>query len=110
VLSCTADAKHCGQVGRKNQDLTPVHHWMQSQESMMVKLLEELAAQGRSLPPEERVRLLDILLESLDEPAADDVEQAWALEIERRVRAHEQGEGLLFDVEDVMAEAEKIAP
>lgn len=72
--------------------------------------VEEIAAQGRSLPPEERVRLLDLLLESLDEPAMPSVEMAWAAEIKRRVLAHEQGEGELFDVEDVMAELEKLAP
>jgi antitoxin (DNA-binding transcriptional repressor) of toxin-antitoxin stability system len=31
----------------------------------MADLVAELAAKGRSLPPEERVRLLDLLLESL---------------------------------------------
>lgn len=72
--------------------------------------VEELAAQGRSLPPEERVRLLDLLLESLDDAATPSIEKAWAAEIERRVRAHDRGEGELFDVEDVMAEAEKLAP
>jgi hypothetical protein len=37
-------------------------------------------------------------------------ETAWTAEIERRVHAHERGEGELFEVEAVMAEAEKIAP
>ncbi len=72
--------------------------------------VEQLAAEGRSLAPEERVRLLDLLLESLEDKASPSVEAAWAAEIERRVKAHEQGEGELFDVEDVMAEAEKLAP
>jgi putative addiction module component (TIGR02574 family) len=84
--------------------------WIKPQELIMGKPFEELAAQGRALPPEERVRLLDILLDSLDEPGATSLEQAWAQEIERRVRAHERGEGALFDVEEVMAEAEKLAP
>lgn len=77
----------------------------------MSDVVEELAARGRSLPPEDRVRLLDMLLESLDEQSAGaGLEKAWAAEIERRVRAHDQGDGELIDVEDVMAEAEKIAP
>jgi putative addiction module component (TIGR02574 family) len=67
--------------------------------------VEELAAQGRALPPEERVRLLDLLLESLEEPAERTIEKAWAAEIERRVLSHQRGEGELFDVEDVMAES-----
>jgi hypothetical protein len=37
-------------------------------------------------------------------------ERAWAAEIERRVRAHERGEGELFDVAEVLAEAERLAP
>ena len=72
--------------------------------------VEEIAAQGRTLPPEERVRLMDLLLESLDELATESSERAWAPEIKRRVLAHDRGEGELFDVEDVMADAEKLAP
>ena len=72
--------------------------------------VEEIAAQGRALAPEERVRLLDLLLESLDERPNGAIEAAWAAEIASRVRAHERGEGELFDVEAVMAEAERIAP
>ena len=72
--------------------------------------VEEIAAQGRTLSPEERVRLLDLLLESLDDPASQTIERAWAAEIERRVIAHDRGEGELFGVEDVMAEAEQLAP
>jgi hypothetical protein len=53
---------------------------------------------------------MDLLLESLDEPATRSIEKAWAAEIERRVLAHDRGEGVLVDVEDVMAEAEKLAP
>ena len=72
--------------------------------------VEEIAAQGRTLSPEERVRLLDLLLESLDQSPNGEIEAAWAAEIERRVLAHDRGVGDLYDVEDVMAEAEKIAP
>jgi putative addiction module component (TIGR02574 family) len=72
--------------------------------------VEQLAAQGLALSPEDRVRLLDMLLDSLDEPADSALEKAWTKEIERRVQAHERGEGQLFDVEQVMAEAEKLAP
>ena len=72
--------------------------------------VEEIAAQGRILSPEERVRLLDLLLESLDQRPTGAIEAAWAAEIERRVLAHDRGEGELHDVESVMTEAEKIAP
>jgi putative addiction module component (TIGR02574 family) len=76
----------------------------------MPDLVAELAAQGRSLPPEERVRLLDLLLESLHETSPDNVEEAWNKEIERRVAAHDRGEGQLYELEDVMTEAARIAP
>lgn len=76
----------------------------------MVDLVAELAARGRSLPPEERVRLLDLLLESLHDASGSDVEDAWNKEIERRVAAHERGEGRLYEVDEVMAEAARIAP
>jgi putative addiction module component (TIGR02574 family) len=75
------------------------------QERFMPDRVAELAAQIQSLPPEERVRLLDLLLESLEDPVDRTIENAWALEIERRVLAHQRGEGELFDVEDVMTEA-----
>ena len=76
----------------------------------MTDLVTELAARGRTLPPEERVRLLDLLLESLDEAPNTEIERAWTAEITRRVVAHERGEGKLFDAEEVMAEAARIAP
>ncbi|MEO8125228.1 MAG: addiction module protein [Burkholderiales bacterium] len=76
----------------------------------MTDLVTELAAQGRALPPEERVRLLDLLLESLEETQGTEIENAWNAEITRRVAAHERGEGKLYDAEQVMAEAARIAP
>ena len=76
----------------------------------MVDLVAELAAQGRTLPPEERVRLLDLLLESLQDASPSNVEDAWSEEIERRVAAHDRGEGKLYEMDEVMAEATRIAP
>ena len=68
----------------------------------MVDLVAELAAQGRALPPEERVRLLDLLLESLQEASPSNVEDAWSKEIERRVAAHDRGEGKLYEMDEVI--------
>ena len=70
----------------------------------------DLAEQARSLPAEERSRLVDLLLESLHEPPLAEVEAAWNREIERRVAAHERGEVETFAAEDVFAEARRIAP
>ena len=76
----------------------------------MADLVAELAAQGRTLAPEQRVRLLDLLLESLHETSTSEIESDWDAEISRRVEAHERGEGRLYEVGEVMAEAAKIAP
>lgn len=70
----------------------------------------ELAERGRALPPEERVRLLDLLLESLQESTPRDVQEAWNKEIERRIAAHQRGEGKVYDLDEVMDEARRIAP
>ena len=76
----------------------------------MLGPVEDLAAQDRSLPPEERVRLLDLLLESLHRTPQDAGEEAWNQEITRRVAAHGRGEGRLYDMDEVLAEAARIAP
>lgn len=76
----------------------------------MADLVAELADRAKSLPAEERSRLVDLLLESLHEPPIADVEAAWEKEIERRVAAYERGEVETFAAEDVFAEARRIAP
>ena len=70
----------------------------------------ELAEQGKGLKPEERIRLVDILLASLQESAAPEVEVAWDQEVRRRIERYERGEGKVYDAEDVMAEATRLAP
>ena len=76
----------------------------------MADLVADLAEQARSLAPEERSRLVELLLESLREPPLAEVEAAWAREIERRVAVYERGEVETFAAEDVFAEARRIAP
>ncbi len=76
----------------------------------MADRVAELAALGCALPAHERLRLLSLLLQSLHEDALGDVDAAWMAEIERRVASHERGDGELFDVDDVMNDAARIAP
>ena len=76
----------------------------------MTDLVAELAERSQALTPEDRSRLVDLLLESLHEPSLDEIQQAWDLEIERRVAAYERGEVETFAAEDVYAEARRIAP
>lgn len=76
----------------------------------MVDIVAELADRGRSLAPDDRSRLVELLLESLHEPPLSDIEAAWEAEIVRRVQAHQRGELEIYSAEDVFAEARRIAP
>ena len=76
----------------------------------MPDVVAELAERGLSLGPEDRSRLVELLLESLHEPPLPDVEAAWDEEIKRRVAAYDRGEVETYAAEDVFAEARRIAP
>ena len=76
----------------------------------MADIVAELADRGRSLAPEDRSRLVELLLESLHEPPLSDIEAAWDAEIVRRVEAHSEGLIETYAAEDVFAEARRIAP
>ena len=76
----------------------------------MSDLVAELAERGRSLAPEDRSRLVELLLESLHEAPMAEIEAAWNAEIVRRVAAYERGEVETYAAEDVFAEARRIAP
>ena len=69
----------------------------------------ELAKRGKALSPEERSRLIDLLLESLHEPPITEVEAAWEVEIERRLAEYDRGEVKSIDAEEVFAKARSIA-
>ena len=58
---------------------------------------------------QDRSRLVDILLESLHEPAIAEVEAAWGGEIERRLAEYDRGEAKSIDVAEVFAKARSIA-
>lgn len=76
----------------------------------MIESVLDLAVRGRSLTPEDRERLVELLLETLVEPAAPEFEGAWNREIERRVAAFKSGEVETYDLDDVLADAKRIAP
>ena len=69
----------------------------------------ELAQRGKALLPEERSRLVDILLESLHEPVIAEVEAALELEIQRRLADYDRGEAKSIDADEVFANARSIA-
>lgn len=67
----------------------------------------DLAERGRALTPEDRARLVELLLQSLEAPDAA-VEDAWRAELRHRVEAYERGEAVLHEADDVIAEAERL--
>jgi putative addiction module component (TIGR02574 family) len=74
----------------------------------MADPVADLVERARPLEPEDRARLVELLLDSLhDEPLAD-VEAAWEEEIRRRVEAFERGEIKTYGAEDVFAEARRL--
>jgi putative addiction module component (TIGR02574 family) len=78
-------------------------------EAAMTDQVAELAQQGKALPPEDRSRLVEILLESLHEGSLADVEAAWDAEVERRLKAFDRGEIAALDGEAVLAKARRLA-
>lgn len=69
----------------------------------------DLAHRAKRLPREERERLVDELLVSLNEPAAAELDAAWVDEIQRRLAAHDHGEVTPLSGEEVFAKARAIA-
>jgi putative addiction module component (TIGR02574 family) len=59
------------------------------------------------LPEHERAEIAARLLESLDETAHEDVDEAWAVEIERRCAALDSGEAVTSDWNDFRARIER---
>ena len=68
----------------------------------------ELAERGKELAPEDRSRFVDMLLVSLHEAPAAEVEAAWDEEVERRLVAYDRGEVQALDGEDVLAKARRL--
>lgn len=75
----------------------------------MSVLLAELEKQACSLLPEERAHLAEVLLESLRDSPASEIETAWEREIAKRVAAFDKGELQTYSAEDVFAEARRMA-
>ena len=69
----------------------------------MSSQLEEVEAEALKLTPEERAHLADRLLASLSEDA--EVEDDWAVEVERRVADIESGRARLVPAAEAIARA-----
>ena len=70
----------------------------------MPDLVAELSAQARALPPEERARLAEELLASLD-PHDREVESAWDEELRRRIDEVERGVVQLIPADQAFSRA-----
>jgi len=75
----------------------------------MPAILAEVERQARTLSPEERARLAEVLLESLQvqDGALREIETAWQQEIEERVAAYDRGEVKTYATHEVFAEAKR---
>jgi putative addiction module component (TIGR02574 family) len=71
--------------------------------------VSELVQRARALPPEDRERLVDQVLESLNEPAAAGLDASWEEEIARRLVEYDQGRIRVVDAAEVFAKARRIA-
>ena len=69
----------------------------------MSATLDTIETEALKLPPEERVRLADPLLASVS--GEQDIEEAWAAEVERRIAAVEAGKISLVPAHDAILRA-----
>ncbi|MFT3817453.1 MAG: addiction module protein [Rubrivivax sp.] len=74
----------------------------------MSTLVEELSARARTLSAEDRARLAEELLDSLDDESDAEADLVWEREVERRVAEIESGSIKLIASEDVHAEARRL--
>ena len=63
---------------------------------------ETLSAQAVQLPPEDRMALVERILDSLDEPDAS-LDSLWAKEADDRLTAYRRGEVRAVALSDVIA-------
>ncbi len=73
----------------------------------MALVVKQLFQDALNLVPEDRAKLADLLLESLD-PADPEVDRLWVEEIERRLAAYRAGELETVSAEEVFREFESL--
>lgn len=74
----------------------------------MTDPVAELVERGKALSPADRARVVDLLLETLEDPMDPQLAEAWRIELRSRVSAYEKGEAVLFDADEVIAEAVRL--
>jgi putative addiction module component (TIGR02574 family) len=73
----------------------------------MANLIDELSRKARALPPEERIRLAEELLSSVQD-SDEEIEASWEEEIKRRLDEVESGTAKLIPAEEVFAEIRRL--
>jgi putative addiction module component (TIGR02574 family) len=75
----------------------------QKQDDKPLGSLESLLKAALALSPAERAMLVDYLLDSLDGTSQEEIDSVWREEIERRIRAIDEGSVDLIPGEEVLA-------
>ena len=75
-----------------------------NESSEQLSSFDEILRIALELPPKSRAMLAAHLLESLDGPEQIDIDAAWSEEVERRIRAIDEGRVQLIPGEEVLAE------
>ncbi|MDT8437950.1 MAG: addiction module protein [Wenzhouxiangellaceae bacterium] len=73
----------------------------------MATSFNEIEKQAQALAAEDRAKLVETLLESLQTPLSE-IEAAWAREIEERIAEFDRGETQAYAAEDVFSEARRL--
>jgi len=73
----------------------------------MTASFNEIEEQAKALAAEDRAKLAETLLESLQAPLSE-IEAAWAQEIEERIAEFDRDETQAYAAEDVFAAARRL--
>jgi Putative addiction module component len=76
----------------------------------MTKLEEAFVKAARELSREAKAELANLLLADLDEGEQKAVDEAWAIDIRRRIDAMDRGEGSSTSSDEVVARLRKRRP
>jgi putative addiction module component (TIGR02574 family) len=63
---------------------------------------DQILKEALALPAEEKAKLAEELLSSLDDAAQAEIDKAWAEEVESRIEAYDRGELKAEPLEDVI--------
>ena len=74
---------------------------------MSTKALEKIRETAMALPLDDRAELARELIASLDGPTDPDAQQAWDVELCRRINELRAGNATLLEPEDVLARARR---